>query len=190
MLRKTRSTLFICALLVPEYILAWAIRQRLTAAEISRGNGELCTLPPMLVSATIEKYSLTVTHGFFILMGGFHVFKRKEEKENQNILQEEGLRRNEVEKIQNERTETWETMYPLSKEEVVEGFKGNVIRVLLEEELQDRSKSDWIAKTIVVFQILWFVAQCIARGVLRLEITELELITLVYTIVNFGIYIA
>ena len=37
-----RLPLFICALLVPEYVLAWAIRQYLRAGEIARDNkGEL-----------------------------------------------------------------------------------------------------------------------------------------------------
>ena len=40
-----RLPLFVCALLVPEYILAWAIRQYLRAREIARDNeGELDTL--------------------------------------------------------------------------------------------------------------------------------------------------
>ena len=40
-----RLPLFICALLVPEYVLAWAIRQYLRAGEIARDNkGELDTL--------------------------------------------------------------------------------------------------------------------------------------------------
>ena len=33
-----RLPLFICALLVPEYILSWAIRQRLIAGEIAKDN--------------------------------------------------------------------------------------------------------------------------------------------------------
>ena len=40
-----RLPLFVCALLVPEYVLAWAIRQYLSAREIARKNGgELDTL--------------------------------------------------------------------------------------------------------------------------------------------------
>ena len=40
-----RLPLFVCALLVPEYVLAWAIRQHLRAREIARDNeGELNTL--------------------------------------------------------------------------------------------------------------------------------------------------
>jgi len=36
---KTKVVLFICALLVPEYVLAWAIRQRLVARRIVKENG-------------------------------------------------------------------------------------------------------------------------------------------------------
>ena len=37
-----RLSLFICALLVPEYVLAWSIRQFLVAREIAKGEFELC----------------------------------------------------------------------------------------------------------------------------------------------------
>ena len=33
-----RLPLFVCALLIPEYILAWAVRQYLRAREIARDN--------------------------------------------------------------------------------------------------------------------------------------------------------
>ena len=36
-----RLPLFVCALLVPEYVLAWAIRQFLRALEIAEGEFEL-----------------------------------------------------------------------------------------------------------------------------------------------------
>jgi hypothetical protein len=38
---KDRMVMFICALLVPEYVLAWAIRQLLVARRIAKENG-LC----------------------------------------------------------------------------------------------------------------------------------------------------
>ena len=37
-----RLPLFICALLVPEYVLAWAIRQFLSARRIAKSEFELC----------------------------------------------------------------------------------------------------------------------------------------------------
>lgn len=44
-----------------------------------------------------------------------------------------------------------------------------------EEELQDRSKSNAVTKTLVVLQIGWFVANCITRLARRLPTTQLEM---------------
>ena len=50
-----RLLLFVCALLVPEYVLAWAIRQYLSAQEIAHKNqGELDTL--RYVSITLTRH--------------------------------------------------------------------------------------------------------------------------------------
>ena len=49
-----RLPLFICALLIPEYVLAWAIRQYLRAREIARDNE--CE------SDTLGKIFINVTH--------------------------------------------------------------------------------------------------------------------------------
>ncbi|KIM26217.1 hypothetical protein M408DRAFT_52278, partial [Serendipita vermifera MAFF 305830] len=49
--------LFLWALVVPEYILAWAVRQYVQAGVISR-----------------QVPGWTRTHGFFMIMGGFHLF--------------------------------------------------------------------------------------------------------------------
>jgi hypothetical protein len=57
-----------------------------------------------------------------------------------------------------------------------------------ETELKDKSKSDVLAKVIALIQTLWFVAQCIARGVQHLPLTEIEVVTLAYTTVNVFIY--
>jgi hypothetical protein len=57
-----------------------------------------------------------------------------------------------------------------------------------EGELQDRGKSDWLTKLIVLVQTMWFIIQCIARWVQHLPLTELEVVTLAYTMLNFFIY--
>jgi hypothetical protein len=36
---------------------------------------------------------------------------------------------------------------------------------ITKEEIADRSKGDYLSKTIVLFQTTWFVGQCIARVV-------------------------
>jgi hypothetical protein len=58
-----------------------------------------------------------------------------------------------------------------------------------ETELKDRGKSDGLTKLIVLVQTLWFVVQCIARGTQHLPLTELEVVTLAYTMLNFFIYV-
>ena len=69
-------------------------------------------------------------------------------------------------------------------------LKNETISLPPEEEIQDKSKSDWLAKTIVLLQTLWFVTQCIARGIEKVPTTELEIVTLAYTAIYFGMFIA
>ncbi|KIM44812.1 hypothetical protein M413DRAFT_66772, partial [Hebeloma cylindrosporum] len=51
---------------------------------------------------------------------------------------------------------------------------------ITEEEIADRSKGDYLSKTIVLFQMTWFIGQCIARGAYGLTVTELELVTVAF----------
>ena len=58
-----------------------------------------------------------------------------------------------------------------------------------EEEIKDKGKSDWLAKSLVLLQTSWFVMQCIARANDHLPVTHLEIVTLAYAAMNFVIYI-
>jgi hypothetical protein len=73
----------------------------------------------------------------------------------------------------------------------VDDIPTGVLEILspTEAELKDRGKSDGLTKLIILVQTLWFVIQCIARGMQRLPLTELEVITLAYTMLNFFIYV-
>ena len=55
-----------------------------------------------------------------------------------------------------------------------------------EVDIEDKSKSDWLAKGLVIMRTLWFVIQCIARGHAQLPLTNLEIVTLAYTVMSFG----
>jgi hypothetical protein len=65
---------------------------------------------------------------------------------------------------------------------------GNFPRVS-KADIKDRSKGDALSKGFVVMQTGWFVTQCIARGVQGLPITELELVTVAFAVLNFVIYV-
>ena len=58
-----------------------------------------------------------------------------------------------------------------------------------EEEINDKGKSDWLAKSLILLQMSWFVMQCIARAIEYLPVTHLEIVTLAYAAMNFMIYI-
>lgn len=53
-----------------------------------------------------------------------------------------------------------------------------------EAELHDRSKGDFISKTVIVLQTTWFIAQCIARWSIHLPVTQLEVVTLGFAVLN------
>ncbi|KAJ3546425.1 hypothetical protein NMY22_g2061 [Coprinellus aureogranulatus] len=59
---------------------------------------------------------------------------------------------------------------------------------LTDEQIEDRSKADGLAKAFVIIQSLWFVIQCIGRTVTGLPVLELEITCLAFIACNIGMY--
>lgn len=57
-----------------------------------------------------------------------------------------------------------------------------------EKEIEDRSKGDVFSKAFAVLQTTWFITHCIARRVYGLVITELEVATLAFAVLNGILY--
>ncbi|KAJ8586741.1 hypothetical protein M405DRAFT_822873 [Rhizopogon salebrosus TDB-379] len=55
-------------------------------------------------------------------------------------------------------------------------------------QIRDRSKGNMISKGLVVLQIAWFVLQLISRKIYHLETTQLEAGTLAFAVLNFITY--
>ena len=114
-----------------------------------------------------------MTHGFFMIMGGFHLFQRsaKETSNDRSILQDD------------------QPLHPLQETDLrnCDGYESFILPT--EEEIRDRGKSNWLAKSLVLLQTSWFVMQCIVRAIEHLPITHLEIVTLAYAAMNFVIYI-
>ena len=117
------------------------------------------------------------THGFFMIMGGFHLFKR-------------GSKRTSDKPISHEEDTP---LHPLA---AIHLYGDNTLdidfssfTVPTEAEIKDKGKSDWLAKSLVLLQTSWFVMQCIARAIEHLPVTHLEIITLAYAAMNFVIYV-
>jgi hypothetical protein len=61
--------------------------------------------------------------------------------------------------------------------------------IVSREEIQDRSKGDAITKALVVFQTTWFLLQCAVRAIQHLAVTELELATAAFAVLNIISYV-
>ncbi|KAJ7704754.1 hypothetical protein B0H16DRAFT_1636932 [Mycena metata] len=107
-----------------------------------------------------KKYNFTRTHGFFFCMGGF--------------VSSAG--------------------YPITTEEQLadpdlgpEFLKG--IQNVDEEDIKDKSKGDALSKGVCTCARLWFTTQCLARVHQHLAVTELEVATLAFAVVNIFIWL-
>ncbi|KIM19873.1 hypothetical protein M408DRAFT_311583 [Serendipita vermifera MAFF 305830] len=178
--------LFLWALLVPEYILAWAVRQYVQAGVISKKGAPLIVFERhWFLIETVPKWSRC--HGFFVIMGGFHLFRLPADTpsvclplksfEYSTFVIPTGryLRRDEI------------PVCPLRFEDLPVDILELVVPT--ETELRDRGKSDALTKAIVLVQTVWFIIQCIARRMQHLPLTELEVVTLAYAMLNFFIYV-
>ena len=59
---------------------------------------------------------------------------------------------------------------------------------ILAQDIEDKSKGDFVSKGFAVLQTTWFIVRCIARGVVRLNLTQLELVTLAFAVLNVVLY--
>ncbi|KAF7970712.1 hypothetical protein HWV62_23194 [Athelia sp. TMB] len=104
--------------------------------------------------------SWTIAHAFFIIMGGYHGYNKHG------------------------------PLYPLGPDAVVSLVRDGKLVPPSTEELSDRSKGDALSKIVAILQTFWFVVQCIARLAEHLPITNLEVMTLAYTVMTLAMYIA
>jgi hypothetical protein len=102
-----------------------------------------------------------------MIMGGFHYFHGSDKAADQ-----------------------YTAVHPLTYKDVISMLQNKTLSLPTKQELQNQSKSDGLAKILVLFQTLWFVTQCIARRAENLVTTELEIVTLAYTAIYVGIFIA
>ena len=121
-----------------------------------------------------------MTHGFFIIMGGFHLFEHGSIETSDNdmaMLHEDDI-----------------PLHPLSagnlnREDTSIDIDFSSFTVPTEAEIRDRGKGDWIAKSLVLLQTSWFLMQCIARAIEHLPVTQLEIVTFAYAAINIATYI-
>jgi hypothetical protein len=122
-----------------------------------------------------------------MLMGGFHLFRLPPDTPSVPLGHISSESSDFVTPLELSSREEEVPVCPLQ----IDDIPVAILKVLspTETELKDKGKSDVLTKLLVLVQILWFVIQCIARGIQHLPLTELEVVTLAYTMLNFFIYI-
>ncbi|KAF5310136.1 hypothetical protein D9619_010570 [Psilocybe cf. subviscida] len=166
--------------LAPETVLYWAVSQWLAAKTIAEKyneefatTGEAETAPgswgnmiawfrPLARDTTRRGRGQpwSMTHGFFIQMGGFILYDDEYPTE---VLD-------------------YELLAKLLRNDAIEAL------TVTERDLEDHSKGDAVSKGIVVLQTTWFMLQCCARMGQRLPLSELEVLTLAFAVLNVAIY--
>ena len=97
-----------------------------------------------ILSDSLLEQRWSMTHGFFIIMGGFHLFERSSKEtgnDNRGIPQEDD-----------------KPLHPLRASDLrkCDGYSESFF-MPTEAEIKDRGKSDWLAKALVLLQTSWFV---------------------------------
>ena len=116
-------------------------------------------------------------------MGGFHLFQRSSREAKDSylaVLHEEDTPLHPLQSFH---------IFSKHEDQTDIDIDFTSFTVPTEEEIKDRGKSDWLAKSLVLLQTSWFVIQSIARAKEHLPITHLEIVTLAYAAMNFVIYI-
>ncbi|KAJ3562754.1 hypothetical protein NP233_g9376 [Leucocoprinus birnbaumii] len=168
----------IMLVIAPELIALFATRQAQAAARIKkefnkRFNGGVdpeisvmesvkrwFTGPPITDSEKV-KTGWTMTHGFFVQMGGFMMYRQGK------------------------------PVKVLTFDRLLGAIENGEIDVPLipEEALILTSGSSGVPMLVMMLQTVWFMAQCISRWASHLSVSELELFTLAIVMVNMYIWV-
>ena len=129
----------------------------------------------------------STTHGFFVIMGGFNLFERGSIETSDNDKAK--LHDNDIPLRPLAACDLYDDHEDYTRQSIRADIDFTSFTVPTKEEIEDKGKSDWLAKSLVLLQTSWFVVQCIARAKEHLPITHLEIVTLAYAAMNFVIYI-
>ncbi|KAF9549279.1 hypothetical protein CPC08DRAFT_823448 [Agrocybe pediades] len=179
-----RIELMIWAILTPELIIFWAMRQWRGARYMEREFAEARHIELESMTRKLLRwlkelgYKLrlrrntplkpetprwTRTHGFFLQMGGF-------------MLREDG-------KKDSDRVLGWKTLMEYYNQGRLD------LSDITEDRINDHSKADGFAKGLALLQMFWFIVQCVARLFDKnLILTEIELATAALALLSFVMY--
>ncbi|KAI0062739.1 hypothetical protein BV25DRAFT_1915871 [Artomyces pyxidatus] len=200
----------VVTLLVPEWVLAWAVRQFLNARDLAEE----------LEGARFKAQQAWKAEGWVEEEDGVSRVKVDSEDDETgervpladiHHIQRRGVNGNRltVDECVGRLRCKWTTQHgffvvmggylhyekgkpkhPLSRTDVVALVESGDLVPPLQEEIQGWSQGDALSKALAVIQTLWFVVQCIARRAEGLPIMQLEVVTLAYTTITVAMYMA
>jgi hypothetical protein len=150
------------ALLAPEIVLAAALQQWATARMLKRELNSNYSRHNEGKPEGVTTKKFSMTYCFYVVMGGFVV---------------------DVSDIH--KSHSMMTLRPLGIVHLAE--RGHFIE-MPEKAIQDKSKADLLAKTLVCLQVMWMIVQCIGRKAQGLPISLLEIHVLVHVACALCIY--
>ncbi|KAJ8080751.1 hypothetical protein PM082_017585 [Marasmius tenuissimus] len=168
------AKIFFVALIAPELIVYWSIRQWFAARTMAK---------------EYQKYGWTTTHAFFALMGGFALY----DPEGNFLfhLWDQRFCERSIHTY-NPQLRKLVALHPHGHSDdksPLEYCVANGFLIMTEDEIENLGHTDLLAKTIAIFQTLYFITNCIARKVEGLAITELEFLTLGFAALNLVSYL-
>ena len=83
--------------------------------------------------------------------------------------------------------------YPITTQSIVEECDQEATcplkdLVLEKDDIEDKSKADWLLKAIAISQILWLILNVATRGITKLPVTQLEIATVAFSLMAVATY--
>ncbi|KAH7384001.1 hypothetical protein BKA66DRAFT_90039 [Pyrenochaeta sp. MPI-SDFR-AT-0127] len=167
-----RTAWIVCSLFAPEVLIFVAWTQRLAAKRIQK-KVETMFIEKSKPSNDREAQMLilnnkwTMTHSFWAIMGGIAIDVNGSEpfipSTNPPKLTEEGI-------------------YLLLK------LEPDLLPDITEDEIKDKSKGDWLTKSLAMIQATWFCVSCFVRLGQKLPMSLLELNTFAHAMCTIIVY--
>ncbi|RPD60889.1 hypothetical protein L227DRAFT_501145 [Lentinus tigrinus ALCF2SS1-6] len=187
----TKAGWLVVGLLCPELLLFTAFNQFWEAVRLTKDGQKMLdskdtsSIPLLDVETSkrttsvnenvVRKHPWTLAHGFYAAMGGF-------------VLNDPYVGRSDDHYLP-----SWQLNGVLTPDGIrfLMQHAPSLIPDLAPDDIRDRSKADGLAKALLVWQVLWFLFNCINRLVQGLPLCLLEISTIAHalcTLLTYGLW--
>ncbi|KAF7370037.1 hypothetical protein MSAN_00633700 [Mycena sanguinolenta] len=154
-----RLKMMLIGIIAPEIMVGFAARQFFASRWLSKGGPAINDILNLTRLGCVA-FKFSSTQALFFCMGGF----------------------------------VSSTGHPIATKEQLEDLDlgselQEAIRNVKDKEIMDKSKGDALSKGVALLQALWFTVQCLARVHHHLVVTQLEVATLAFAVVNVFIWL-